>query len=144
VLPQNVIIPIRVVKELFPEITKEASTGVNEAAVGNPNRDDDWSVELSILRSSKNRIGSLDPDALKIPARRPESTLTEVARLPFHAEPGHVHDYLLHYHSERNHQGKGNLLLFPCSIRNTENRAGPVLRRERLGGLLSYYHRNAA
>ena len=55
-----------------------------------------------------------------------------------------LRDYLLHYHSERNHQGKGNLLLFPCSILKTENRAGPVLRRERLGGLLSYYHRNAA
>ncbi|MGI8960366.1 MAG: hypothetical protein ACR2IV_11515, partial [Bryobacteraceae bacterium] len=38
--------------------------------------------------SSKNHIGSVDPDALKIPARRAESTLTEYARLPFHAEPG--------------------------------------------------------
>lgn len=51
-------------------------------------RDDDGSVEFSLLRSSKNPIGSVDPDALKIPARRAESTLTEDARLPFHAEPG--------------------------------------------------------
>ncbi|MGI8962158.1 MAG: hypothetical protein ACR2IV_20850, partial [Bryobacteraceae bacterium] len=40
--------------------------------------------------SSKNHIGSVDPDALKIPARRAESTLTEYARLPFHAEPGQI------------------------------------------------------
>src|SRR5271170_2739294 len=32
-------------------------------------------------------IGSKDPDALKIPARRAESTLTESARPPFQAEP---------------------------------------------------------
>src|ERR1019366_2516105 len=32
-------------------------------------------------------IGSKDPDALKIPARRAEFTLTENARPPFQAEP---------------------------------------------------------
>ncbi len=37
---------------------------------------------------SKNNIGSVDPDALKISARR--STLTENARLPFHVEPEHM------------------------------------------------------
>src|SRR6266516_653042 len=53
-------------------------------------RHDDRSVEGLSLRSSKNRIGSVDPDASKIPARRAESTLTEDARLPFHTEPGHT------------------------------------------------------
>jgi len=47
-------------------------------------------VEGLSLRSSKNRIGSVDPDASKIPARRAESTLTEDARLPFHTEPGQI------------------------------------------------------
>src|SRR5438093_1318801 len=51
-------------------------------------RDDDQSAE-ALPRSSKNQIGSVDPDALKIPARRAEFTLTENARVPFHAEPGH-------------------------------------------------------
>src|SRR5438034_10600540 len=51
-------------------------------------RDDDRSAE-ALPRSSKNQIGSVDPDALKIPARRAEFTLTENARVPFHAEPGH-------------------------------------------------------
>src|SRR5439155_19968265 len=53
-------------------------------------RDDDRSAE-ALPRSSKNQIGSVDPDALKIPARRAEFTLTENARVPFHAEPGHLH-----------------------------------------------------
>jgi hypothetical protein len=50
-------------------------------------RDDAWSVEVTLLRSFENRIGSVDSDALEIPARRAESTTTVNARLPFHAEP---------------------------------------------------------
>ena len=50
-------------------------------------------------------------------------------------------EYVEHYHAERNHQGKGNVLLFP---RETRPREGPVQCRERLGGLLRYYHREAA
>ncbi len=51
-------------------------------------------------------------------------------------------NYVDHFHAERNHQGKGNILLFP---RNTDrHREGPVLCRERLGGLLRYYHREVA
>src|SRR5919109_1605788 len=36
-----------------------------------------------------------------------------------------LNEYIARYHQERNHQGKGNVLLFP--------------HRERLGGLLKYY-----
>jgi putative transposase len=51
-------------------------------------------------------------------------------------------DYVEHFHAERNHQGKGNVLLFP---RVTDrSREGPVRCRERLGGLLRYYNREAA
>ena len=51
-------------------------------------------------------------------------------------------EYVEHYHAERNHQGKDNVLLFPrdTSVRRT----GPVQCRERLGGLLRYYHQEAA
>jgi hypothetical protein len=53
-----------------------------------------------------------------------------------------LREYVEHFHGERNHQGKGNILLFP---RNTDRyREGPVRCRERLGGLLRYYHREAA
>jgi putative transposase len=50
--------------------------------------------------------------------------------------------YVDHFHAERNHQGKGNVLLFPRV--NDRQREGPVRCRERLGGLLRYYHREAA
>ena len=51
--------------------------------------------------------------------------------------------YVEHVHHERNHQGKGNVLLFPAVSRGTEH-AGPIRCRERLGGLLKYYEREAA
>jgi len=35
----------------------------------------------------EDHIGSVDPDALKIPARRAEYSLTESALSPSHAEP---------------------------------------------------------
>jgi len=51
-------------------------------------------------------------------------------------------EYIEHYHAERNHQGKGNVLLFPRD-RNVHPRRA-VQCHERLGGLLRYYHREAA
>ena len=44
--------------------------------------------------------------------------------------------YETHYHAERNHQGKDNVLLFPLAIPAV--RGNKVRRRERLGGLLKY------
>jgi transposase InsO family protein len=53
-----------------------------------------------------------------------------------------VREFMAHYHAERNHQGLGNRLLRgeeplvqPC---------GPVDRRIRLGGMLSFYQHAAA
>jgi putative transposase len=51
--------------------------------------------------------------------------------------------YVAHFHHERNHQGKGNVLLFP-PVSQDAKRQGPVQCRERLGGLLKYYVREAA
>jgi len=49
--------------------------------------------------------------------------------------------YALHYHSERNHQGLENRLIDPgLEIGSV---AGKIECRERLGGLLRYYHRAA-
>jgi putative transposase len=47
-------------------------------------------------------------------------------------------EYVDHFHAERNHQGKGNLLLFPQTT--ARRRRGPAQCRERLGGLLRYYY----
>jgi putative transposase len=54
-----------------------------------------------------------------------------------------LHEYVEHYHHERNHQGKGNVLLFP-SFSQKHPKTGPMQCRERLGGLLKYYTREAA
>ena len=46
-----------------------------------------------------------------------------------------LHEYMDHYHHERNHQGTDNVLLFPTISQDTV-RAGPLQCREQLGGLL--------
>ena len=51
--------------------------------------------------------------------------------------------YVGHFHHERTHQGKGNLLLFPALHHDSQGN-GAIQCRERLGGLLKYYYREAA
>jgi len=51
-------------------------------------------------------------------------------------------EYSAHYHRERNHQGKGNLLLFPQTPDNS-GRTSSVECKPRLGGLLKCYERAA-
>ena len=54
-----------------------------------------------------------------------------------------LREYVIYHHRERNHQGKENLLLFSASdpLPQSERQ---VRSRERLGGLLRFYHREAA
>ena len=52
--------------------------------------------------------------------------------------------YISHFHAERNHQGKGNLILFPEPADRVGELSGRIRDRERLGGLLRFYHREAA
>ncbi len=47
-----------------------------------------------------------------------------------------VTEYVVHYHTERNHQGLGNELITPLPASPTD--AGPIVSRERLGGILNY------
>ena len=53
-----------------------------------------------------------------------------------------VNEYVMHYHAERNHQGLGNRLLDPKYT--TGSTANPIQRKERLGGMLNFYYRQAA
>jgi len=53
-----------------------------------------------------------------------------------------VHEYVEHYHRERNHQGLDNQLLQRAPPPVHPNAA--VRRRARLGGLLNFYRREAA
>ncbi|MGB5299764.1 MAG: integrase core domain-containing protein, partial [Thiogranum sp.] len=50
--------------------------------------------------------------------------------------------YVVHYHTERNHQGVGNRLLEPLATVSSTNE--PIHCRERLGGMLNFYYREAA
>jgi putative transposase len=51
-------------------------------------------------------------------------------------------EFVAHYHGERNHQGLGNCLIEPGE--EVGRGEGEVACRNRLGGLLRYYHRKAA
>jgi transposase InsO family protein len=53
-----------------------------------------------------------------------------------------IGEYLAHYHGERNHQKLGNKLIKPS--KDVGCTAGEIKHRDRLGGMLRYYHRKAA
>ncbi len=52
-----------------------------------------------------------------------------------------IGEYMAHYHVERPHQGLGGAFVQPS---NDHTANGPLVRRERLGGLLNDYYREAA
>src|SRR5437763_1355642 len=101
------------------------------------------------------KTGSVNP--LRLPARSPNlnsyaerwvrSVKEEcLSRLILFGESSlrrALQQYLVHYHEERNHQGKDNRILFPSRPEARRNK-GAVRCRERLGGLLKYYEREAA
>jgi transposase InsO family protein len=69
-----------------------------------------------------------------------------LSRLILFGEPSLRHaiqQYEMHYHQERPHQGKGNVMLMPSAV-PCQGRDRALQWRERLGGLLKYYCRGAA
>jgi hypothetical protein len=112
--------------------------------------------DTKFTRSFRAIVASGRVEPLALPARSPnlnayaerwvrsvkEECLSKVILFGERSLRRALREYVEHFHAERNHQGKGNILLFP---RNTDrHREGPVRCRERLGGLLRYYHREAA
>ena len=53
-----------------------------------------------------------------------------------------VHEFVVHYHRERNHQGLGNRLIIEEEPQASSMDA--IQCRQRLGGMLNYYYRQAA
>ena len=53
-----------------------------------------------------------------------------------------IKEFVSHYHRERNHQGLGNQLILP--EHHGAQTEGPIECRQRLGGMLKYYYRQAA
>jgi transposase InsO family protein len=54
---------------------------------------------------------------------------------------GAIRAFMTHYHEERPHQGLDNQLISPAT---PASGTGPIRCRERLGGLLKFYDREAA
>jgi hypothetical protein len=113
----------------------------------------DWNRDLLHDRDTKFTLsfraiiasGRVEP--LALPVRSPnlnayserwarsvnEECLSKVPLIGERSLRRALSEYVAHYHAERNHQGKDNVLLFP---RDTQTRqGGPVQCRERLGGL---------
>jgi putative transposase len=56
-----------------------------------------------------------------------------------------IREFMVHYQRERFHQGLGGELIEKQAGSPPENRGrGKVVRRSRLGGMLNFYHREAA
>ena len=55
-----------------------------------------------------------------------------------------INEYMQHYLEERFHQGFDGQLVKPLTAANSDKSGGAIQCRQRLGGLLGYYHRAAA
>jgi len=71
-----------------------------------------------------------------------EEALAQMVMLGERALSYAIQQYLAHYHHERNHQGLDNQLITREGAAGCQT--GHVVRRERLGGLLSSSHRETA
>jgi hypothetical protein len=49
-----------------------------------------------------------------------------------------LNEFVAHYHEERNHQGKGNLLLFPSAELSSLAGSDAIECKQPLGGMLKY------
>ncbi len=114
--------------------------------------------DTKFTESFRAIVKSSDVEPLKLPARSPnlnayaERWVRSVkeecfSKLILFGEASlrrTLREYVTHYHEERNHQGKGNVLLLPLNHLSAPASDQSVRCRERLGGLLKYYHREAA
>ena len=121
-----------------------------------PKRSRQWTAWS--CQSFRWLIESGQAEPLKLPARSPNLNAhaerwvkpvkdEALSKLIFFGEVSlrsALREYLTHFHNERNHQGKGNVMLFPSSQEPTSCQDQAVHCRERLGGLLKYYNRQAA
>ena len=137
-------------KQIARNVTMERCGVLRDCSYLLHDRDTKYTQSFRAIIAS----GGVEP--LALPARSPnlnayaerwvrsvkEECLSKVILLGERSLRRALNEFVEHYHAERNHQGKGNVLLFP---RDTDvHRKGLVQSRERLGGLLRYYHQEAA
>ena len=89
------------------------------------------------------RLPSMSPNLNAYAERFVLSIKSECLERIVPLEQGHlrqaISEYMAHYHHERNHQGLGNDLI--DANEHDFAGAGAIVRRERLGGLLSHHRR---
>ena len=137
-------------KQIARNVTMEGCGVLRDCSYLLHDRDTKYTQSFRAIIAS----GGVEP--LALPARSPnlnayaerwvrsvkEECLSKVILLGERSLRRALNEFVEYYHAERNHQGKGNVLLFP---RDTDvHREGLVQCRERLGGLLRYYHQEAA
>jgi hypothetical protein len=107
-------------------------------------------------RLGRRRIVFTDADVYRPRRRRSDSAIAAITefeclrgqirqirkeRVPIETDADRrtraLHEYMEHYHRERNHQGLGNKLIAPPQSERID-------RRSRLGGLRNFYERAAA
>ena len=102
-----------------------------------------------------NMLGDVGVESVKLPPRSPnlnahaerfvrsikESCLERLILFGEGSLRRAVHEFVEHYHHERNHQGLANRLISPEAGHLAK--AGKLQRRQRLGGMLNYYYRAA-
>jgi putative transposase len=132
-------------KQIARNVTMEGYGVLRECRYLLHDRDTKYTQSFRAIIAS----GRVEP--LVLPARSPnlnayaerwvrsvkEECLSKVILLGERSLRRALNGFVEHYHAERNHQGKGNVLLFPCDTH--VRRDGPVQCRERLGGLLRLY-----
>jgi transposase InsO family protein len=104
----------------------------------------------------RETLAGADVQVVRLPARSPnlnayaerfvrtikESCLDRIMLVGEASLRRAVREFADHYHNERNHQGLGNQLI--VRLAEQPNHEGNIACRERLGGLLKYYHRAAS
>ena len=107
-------------------------------------------------REFMETLGTMGLPSVKLPPRSPnlnahaerfvrtikESCLERMILFGEESLRKAVHEFVEHYHSERNHQGLGNRLVIEG--KTGVGRGGLIKCRQRLGGMLNYYYRQAA
>ena len=107
-------------------------------------------------KAFRRALRAVDVEPVRLPTRSPNlnayaersvhsvksECLAQIIPLSERHLRGAIGNYVAHYHGERNHQGLGNRLIERSAAR--PGPLGPIRRRQRLGGVLNYYYREAA
>ena len=130
-------------------VTGETSGLLREGRILLCDRDPKWS------RGVEQWLGAAGVRVVRTPLRAPncnayaerfvrsvkEECLDRIVPLGERHLRRTLHEFATHYHCERNHQGLANELIDGLPAHRT---TGAVRRRQRVGGVLSYYYRSAA